>query len=77
MPDILIRNLDEDTIKQLKERAAENGRSLQAEAKDIIERSTRQKTFDQLRREAEEFSRRFAGRKMSDTVELIREDRKR
>ena len=77
MPNILIRNLDEDTIKQLKERAAENGRSLQAEAKDIIERSTRQKTFDQLRREAEKFSRRFIGRKMSDTVELLREDRER
>jgi plasmid stability protein len=77
MPNILIRNLDEDTIKQLKERAAENGRSLQAEAKYIVERSIREKTFDQLRQEAEKFSRRFIGRKMSDTVELLREDRER
>jgi len=77
MPSLLIRNLDEETVSRLKERAAENHRSVQAEAKEIIERSTREKSLDQLRIEAEKFSKRFAGRKMTDTVELIREDRKR
>lgn len=77
MPSILIRDLAPATIKRLKVRAAENHRSLQAEAKEIIERGIQEKTHAELRREAEEFSKRFAGRKMTDSVELIREDRER
>ena len=77
MPNILIRNLDNDTLKRLKERAAANRRSVQAEAKEIIERSAREKSHEELRRELEEFSKRFEGRKMTDTVELLREDRER
>lgn len=76
MPSILIRDLDSTTIKRLKARAAENGRSLQAEAKVIIERSARERSFEQLRREAEQFAKRFAGRKMTDSVRLIREGRR-
>ena len=77
MPNILIRDLDAITIKRLKARAAGNRRSLQAEAKAIIERSAQERTFEELRREAEKFSKRFEGRKMIDTVRLIREDRRR
>lgn len=77
MPSILIRNLDQETIMLLKERALTNRRSLQAEAKDIVERGARETNLDALRREAEQFAKRFAGRKMKDTVELLREDRKR
>ena len=76
MPSILIRDLDKETIKQLKKRAAANGRSLQAEAKEIIERSARQKTFEQLRRELE-MLRKSSGPQTTDSVDLIREDRKR
>ena len=32
LPDILIRDLEKSTVKQLKARAVENGRSLQAES---------------------------------------------
>ena len=39
MPDILIRNLDEQTTKRLKARASANRRSVQAEVKEMIERS--------------------------------------
>ena len=59
------------------DRAAANRRSLQAEVKEIVEISARQKTHEELRRELEEFSKRFKGRKMADTVELLREDRER
>ena len=76
MPSILIRDLDKETIKQLKKRAAANGRSLQAEAKEIIERSARQKTFELLRREAE-ILRKRNGPQTTDSVDLIREDRNR
>jgi len=76
MPSILVRDLDKETIKQLKKRAAANGRSLQAEAKEIIERSAYQKTFEQLRREAEMLAKK-SGRQKTDSVDLIREDRSR
>ena len=76
MPSILIRDLDKETIKQLKRRAAANGRSLQAEAKEIIERSARQKTFEQLRREADLLAK-AGGPQKTDSVDLIREDRNR
>jgi plasmid stability protein len=76
MPSILIRDLDEQTIKQLKRRATANGRSLQAEAKEIIERSAREKTFEQLRREAERLAKAVRLQK-TDSVDLIREDRLR
>ena len=77
MPDILIRNLDEKTTKRLKARALANRRSLQAEVKEMIERAASEKTFDELRADLEMFSRRFKSRRMTETVRLIREDRKR
>ena len=36
MPDLLIRNLDENTMKALKERAKRNGHTQQEEASEII-----------------------------------------
>jgi len=77
MPSILIRDLDDKTIHRLKARAGASGRSLQAEVKAILESSATEKTFDELRREAKEFSKRFEGRRLTDSVELIREDRNR
>ena len=77
MPDILVRNLNKDTVSRLKARAAENGRSLQTEVKDILERSAGQLTHRQLYERAVRFSQRFEGRNFTDSVELLREDRKR
>jgi plasmid stability protein len=37
VPDILIRGLDADTIERLKAQAIRHGRSMQAEAKTLIE----------------------------------------
>ena len=77
MPSILIRGLTVKTIRRLKARAAASGRSLQTEVKAILENSATEKTFDELRREAEEFSKKFEGRWLADSTELIREDRNR
>ena len=77
MPDILIRGLNVKTIRRLKSRAKAGGRSLQAEVKSILEHSATEKTFDELRREAEAFSKRFEGRWPGDSVALIRADRSR
>jgi plasmid stability protein len=77
MPDILVRDLDKHTIKRLKARAAENGRSLQTEVKDILERSARQMTNRELYKRAVRYSKRFEGRHLTDSVDLVREDRER
>jgi plasmid stability protein len=77
MPDILIRGLTVKTIKRLKARAAASGRSLQKEAKSILEHTAAEKTLDELREEAKEFSKRFEGRHFTDSVKMIREDRNR
>ena len=39
MPDILIRNLDEQAFKRLKQRAKRNRRSLQNEAKLVLQQA--------------------------------------
>ncbi|WP_137181122.1 FitA-like ribbon-helix-helix domain-containing protein [Roseomonas sp. AR75] len=36
MPQLLVRNVDEETIARLKARAAANGRSMEAELRDVI-----------------------------------------
>jgi plasmid stability protein len=77
MPSILIRDLSTKTIRRLKSRAAANGRSLQTEVKAILETTASEKTLDELRREAEQVSRKFEGRWRGDSVELLREDRRR
>ena len=77
LPDILIRDLEKSTVKQLKARAVENGRSLQAELKDILDRSAQEMTHKELYKRTVEFSKRFEGRKFTDSVELLREDRQR
>ncbi len=39
MPNVLVRDLDEDVLKQLKAAAKANGRSLQAEIHDVLRRA--------------------------------------
>ena len=77
MPNILIRDLDSKTIKRLKARAAGNKRSFQAEVKEILQRFAAERTLDDLRRETEKYAATFKGRKLTDTVSLLREDRRR
>ena len=77
MPSILVRNLDSKTIDRLKAHAVEHGRSVQAEAKAIIERSVHAYTMAEFRRAAERMRRKLSARKHSDSAELIREDRRR
>jgi plasmid stability protein len=76
--DVLIRDLDEETVKALKKRALDSKRSLQAELKAIIQEATTQdwrKTWADADRIFEELRR--SGQKFSSTTELLREDRER
>lgn len=75
MPEILVRGLDQKTVKRLKERARISGRSLQQEVKAILERAATTLTMEEARRLSETWHRRLAGRSFSDSAELIRADR--
>ena len=74
MAQILVRHLDESVVNRLKERAARGGRSLQAEAKMVLEDATR---LDMVaaRALAESIRNELAGRGGTDSTELLREIR--
>ena len=76
MADILIRDLDPKAVARLKARARARGRSLQAEAKEILEEAVRRDPAA-ARREMERISRSLQGRSLPDPAELVREDRDR
>jgi len=76
MPDILIRGLDAEALRRLKDRAKEHGRSLQSEAKLLLEQAAGV-NGRQVAAMFEGWKQRFSGRKFSDSVELIDEDRRR
>lgn len=75
MPSILVRGLDQRTVKRREERARINGHSLPQEVKDILERAARTLTMNEARRLSERWHRRLARRPFSDSVQLIRDDR--
>lgn len=79
MAQILVRNLSKAVVDRLKQRAKRNGRSLQAEAKTILEGAARSPQADMAsaRRLIDEVRAKFKGRTFPDSVELIREDRDR
>lgn len=75
MPDLLIRNLDPSLIARLKERAAQNGRSLQAEAASILEGQASFMTPTEMREAFAALRKRFEGRDLPSAVDLVREGR--
>jgi plasmid stability protein len=76
MPQLLIRNLDEQTIQNLKERAKNHNRSLQGEVKLILEEYASRPDESPLVI-ADRWQGYIAGRSFSDSAELVREDRER
>jgi plasmid stability protein len=77
MAQLLVRGLDAETIDRLKERAKRHRRSLQGEAKLILEEAARQMSMEEARRAAERIRNSLEGRAFSDSADLIREDRER
>jgi plasmid stability protein len=76
MSEILIRNLEPKIVQRLKQRAVTNHRSLQAEAKDILESAVEVQAEDILKITAR-MRRKLAGRHHTDSAELLAEDRRR
>jgi hypothetical protein len=76
MPDILVRDLDARAIKRLKARARRSGRSLQSEARLLLERAGGSGGAD-IAAMFGRWHKRLAGRRFTNSVDLIREDRQR
>jgi antitoxin FitA len=76
MAKVLIRNLDERTVTRLKERAARNDRSLQAELQSIVERAAAVDVVEG-RALAARLRRKLGNRSHSDSTESIADDRRR
>lgn len=76
MAQLLIRNLDEETIRNLKERARRQNRSLQGEVKFILEEYAK-RSDESPQVIAERWQEYFSGRTFSDSAELVRQDRER
>jgi plasmid stability protein len=76
MSDILVRGLDAETIRRLKARARRHGRSLQGEAKLLLERAAGAGP-EEIATMFDGWDKRLDGRKLAPGVDLIREDRDR
>ena len=79
MATLTVRNLDEVLVKRLRIRAAENGRSAEAEHREILRaalegegRASRDEVVSRLA----EFRRRTAGRGSPSSAELLEETRR-
>jgi antitoxin FitA len=76
MSQLLVRDLEPDVVERLKTRARRHGRSLQGEAKAILEAAA---TFsmEEARQVAERWRESLAGTMKTDSADLLRQDRKR
>jgi plasmid stability protein len=73
MAQILVRGLQDDVVGRLKDRAASDGRSLESEARMILE-SAIGFTVDEARRVVKEWQVRLAGRRLDDSRAPLNED---
>jgi antitoxin FitA len=76
MGQVLVRNLPAEVVKKLKSRAKQHRRSLQEELKDILEQAA-EHNVKGVQAKINKVRKLFAGRKFSDSSDLIRQDRTR
>ena len=74
MADILVRGLTAKTVERLKARAKQHGRSLQGEAKLVLERAAGGEAVAAM---LGKWRKRLGGRKFASSAKLVREDRNR
>ena len=78
MPDIVLRNLDEDTKERLRQRAAQNRRSMNAELREIVHAALTQpqrSNRTELKKLAADIRALSSGRKQTPSEKLLRESR--
>jgi len=74
MANVLVRDLDDEVLKELKASAKAHGRSLQAEIHDVLERAGT-RNLAETRRLSGRWLRRLRRSSHSDSAALIRDDR--
>ncbi len=78
MASVTVRNLDDDVVVALKQRAKANNRSLEAELRVVLVRAVRGYDADEFLALAERIRAMTPkDRPQTDSVELLREDRSR
>ncbi|MFO8028483.1 MAG: Arc family DNA-binding protein [Cyclonatronaceae bacterium] len=79
MADILIRNIDDETLERLKKKAMANNRSMNAEIKSLLEKyagtSTREEAISMIAEARVSYEARK--KPVPDLMGLLREDRDR
>ena len=76
MSSVLVRDLDDEVLKQLKAAAKAHGRSLQAEIHDILA-SASTRSLAETRRLSAQWLKRLRGSRQTGSTASIREDRDR
>lgn len=74
MANVLVRDLNDDVLEQLKEAARGHGRSLQAEIHEVL-RNAGARNLATTRRLSTQWLKRLRGSSQTDSTALIREDR--
>lgn len=73
MAQLLVRNVDEETVAWLKARAAAHGRSVEAEHRDILRQVRAAGAPETFWERAAQARRRLAGRSITPSEVLLRE----
>lgn len=78
MADVLIRNIDKETLERLKKRAKKNGRSLQEELKELLDNYAKP-DVDETRKRVNEILTKYkaSGKSFPDSGEELSEERGR
>ena len=74
MANVLVRDLDDEVLKELKAAAKAHGRSLQAEIHDVLGRAG-SRNLAETRRLSDQWLKRLRRTSHSDSAVLIRDDR--
>jgi plasmid stability protein len=78
MANLTIRNMEDEVVERMKERAAQNGRSLEAELREVVRQAASRRTRKELLAAADRVAAMTPkGVVQTDSAELIREDRDR
>ena len=77
MATVTIRNLDGEIVERLKYKAKQNGRSLEAEVRELLKQAADRKTTEELLAIADRIAAMTPDIPQTDSAELIREDRDR
>ena len=78
MANLTIRNVDDEVVERLKKKAKDNGRSLEAELRELLKQAAKRKSPEELLAIADRIAAMTPeGVKQTDSAELLREDRDR